>query len=1724
MSGGGEHVNVVAKAQGFTTGGTSGGYVLSSITLNVDAHYTFFDVLQAELWSAAGAGGPGSKVVSLIAPQIPSVSNTAPGALVFAAPANTRLSAGTTYYVVLYAASSDNSVVPFSHTASDSEDAGAATGWSIEDNLWESSARHPATWSENLYDRAFRIAVNTAAAATVEVPVTISALPQSSTTFAIEVLTAGDHPATKDTDYTIPASVTFGPGDNMSKNVTLAITDDALVEFDETIMLRIAAADDPVNDLGDHYTRHTNGSQATVTIADDEAPAARVAFGDDGGRAAVYTAAHAESVDPTVAVSVTALPSVSTTFVIEVSGGTATEGSGDDFRIATKAVTFGPSDTTRTKNLSIDFNDDSLVEDDQTIMLRVAAAGDPATTVEDLYGRHANGSQATVTIEDDEADEAKVAFGANAAATAKLTRTPGEESGSLSVPITISAAPEQDTAFTVAVSGTATQDSDYTIAAETFTFTKTSGLTQNLQVTLTNDMLVEDDQTIELEIASGTGFFSKYQRDALGKLAVVTIDDDESETAKIAFGTSAASTDGHTAAVAETVTGGDLSVPVTINHLPESSVTIAVEVLDASTARDADDANNATGNPKDYTIATKSVTFEPGGDKTQNLTVSIADDDVEEDPETIELSIAAADTTVDDLGDYYLRHADGATSEVTITSEDAVSEVVLSMTLARQPGGDRAYLASEGTQATVTATSDIPVGPGGWVVTASSPLRYPMTQGPICAANGGRGQLDGWACPNDFRLPPAFTIEEGQTAATAKLTIVSDTRTEVNEERMVLTASAARGTRELSTNRLSLRLRDSGAGLSIDVGDSGLELLPGEAGAYRVSLRSQPSANVVITPTSGDTDTATVSGALTFTDTNWQTPQEVTVTAVAAGAVTVTHTVASTDSVYGSLASPGSVAVKVAAPVKEYRIEPSGSGAEGDTVELEITLGALAPAGGLEFTVDRSRNHARRYTISPAPSQGPEANLADAAADLAAPAATVTVAVGERRVTLSEVLADDDLIEPDEHYYVEISTTAAGWNAETRTRNDRTERYCREDAACARVTIADTDAATARIAFGDSTADGAAAHTASVGEGGASIDVAVTVSALPHTATSFDVTVTGGTATEGDDYTIATKTVTFGGTPTTDTATTKNIAITITDDTVSEGDETIELRIAAAADPPVGLADRYQRHPAASTATITITDNDGAVVLSTAGVTLRPGASGDYTIKLGTRPATDVTVTPTSDDTDKATVSGALTFTSANWDQPQTVTVTGVADGTATISHTVSGADPSYPADLTVADVDVTVAATTTATLSVAPNPVREGQSVTVTVTLSEAAGTTKTLPIVLGAAGDTAETGDHATLANIAVTATGTVFRATIGTNHDDDTKDETFTVALGDLTALGSLSAGSPNSAQVTITDDDPPQALRLTVRPANNALNLTWTLPTGDEITGYTVEYKTSDAPDTAATTPEDPATGWVTVPHTSTARTATITGLDNGTTYNVRITPQGTPDITGAVTASGTPRQRQPTRPTGDSPTGGGPGGPTGGGPTDTDTEPDTADFADVDTDNIHAANIAAIHKAGITTGCATRPQLRYCPNQPVTRAQMATFLTRALKLDTAGDPPQFADVNTNNIHAANIAAIHKAGITTGCSQTGTQTSYCPNQPVTRAQMATFLTRALKLDTPTDPVEFADVNTNSVHAAAIAAIHKAGITAGCATTPLRFCPNQPVTRAEMATFLTRALKLE
>ena len=173
------------------------------------------------------------------------------------------------------------------------------------------------------------------------------------------------------------------------------------------------------------------------------------------------------------------------------------------------------------------------------------------------------------------------------------------------------------------------------------------------------------------------------------------------------------------------------------------------------------------------------------------------------------------------------------------------------------------------------------------------------------------------------------------------------------------------------------------------------------------------------------------------------------------------------------------------------------------------------------------------------------------------------------------------------------------------------------------------------------------------------------------------------------------------------------------------------------------------------------------------------------------------------------------------------------------------------------------------------------------------------------------------------------------------------------------------------------------------------------------------------------------------------------------------------------------------------------------------------FRDDDT-SVFQPDIEWLAAAGITQGCNWPYGDHFCPDRPVTRAEMATFLVRALGLEP--EPGQrFLDVG-NTTHASNINAIAAAGITLGCVPDGTR--YCPEQPVTRAEMATFLVRALGLE-PVPGQRFLDVG-NTTHASNINAIAAAGITLGCVPDGSLFCPQDPVSRGQMAAFLQRAMK--
>jgi germination protein M len=180
----------------------------------------------------------------------------------------------------------------------------------------------------------------------------------------------------------------------------------------------------------------------------------------------------------------------------------------------------------------------------------------------------------------------------------------------------------------------------------------------------------------------------------------------------------------------------------------------------------------------------------------------------------------------------------------------------------------------------------------------------------------------------------------------------------------------------------------------------------------------------------------------------------------------------------------------------------------------------------------------------------------------------------------------------------------------------------------------------------------------------------------------------------------------------------------------------------------------------------------------------------------------------------------------------------------------------------------------------------------------------------------------------------------------------------------------------------------------------------------------------------------------------------------------------------------------------------------------------------DDDSIHEPSIEAIAAVGVTLGCNPPDNDLFCPRDAVSRAEMATFLIRAVELSTPvptpTEPDAFVD-DDDSVHEENIDKLAQLGVTRGCNPPAND-RFCPENPLTRGQMAAFLTRAfgyVDADPATD--RFVDDDT-SVFEGDIEALASAGVTVGC-NPPLndRFCPGDPVTRAQMATFLTRALGL-
>ena len=181
------------------------------------------------------------------------------------------------------------------------------------------------------------------------------------------------------------------------------------------------------------------------------------------------------------------------------------------------------------------------------------------------------------------------------------------------------------------------------------------------------------------------------------------------------------------------------------------------------------------------------------------------------------------------------------------------------------------------------------------------------------------------------------------------------------------------------------------------------------------------------------------------------------------------------------------------------------------------------------------------------------------------------------------------------------------------------------------------------------------------------------------------------------------------------------------------------------------------------------------------------------------------------------------------------------------------------------------------------------------------------------------------------------------------------------------------------------------------------------------------------------------------------------------------------------------------------------------------------FSD-DEGSVHEANIGRIAWWGITTGCSRSGPLRFCPSRTVTRAQMAAFLYRAAE-HLYGAPAPGGEVRLSDVAAdAWYRPYARWAVGNGVIR-APGGNFAPGGAVTRADMAEMLVAAFAHLTAPDRAEGLFTDTAGLTDGAVRAVEgiaAAEVTTGCATGLRRYCPDKTVTRAQMASFLARAVQ--
>ena len=915
------------------------------------------------------------------------------------------------------------------------------------------------------------------------------------------------------------------------------------------------------------------------------------------------------------------------------------------------------------------------------------------------------GTGVTVTIEDDDVPDVVVSFEKAAYAV--------DEDGSVTVKVKLDRDPERQVVIPITRSnrgGASTQDYSGVPARVTFESDETE---QDIRFSATHDTLNDDDESVVIGFGSSLPL-QVMVTGGMTSSTTVTIVDDDAPNVTVNFEQTSYD-------VAE---GAEVEVEVTLSGDPERSVTIPIT---------ATGQGGATSN--DYAINPPSLTFESGGEMSKLLTFSATDDGVDDDGESVKLVFGSVAGVTR-----------GVRSEATVTIEDNPDDVpAVTVNFARS-----SYTAAEDqTAANHTVEVELTLSP--------APEREVVI--PIVRTNE-RNASDADYVP----LPTTVTFASDETEQTLTFTPVDDAIDDDGERvRLALGAPprlVSRGTTRVAT--VSITDNDT---RGVTVRPTSLRINEGATGEYTVVLGSEPTAEVTVTidaPT--NTDITVDRPSLTFTSSNWSSPQRVEAsgsedTDDADDTGTITHTVRSSGDYAGVRADPVSVTVL---DDEDRQVR----------VEFDRETGTVAEGGGaITFTVTLSADPQRTITIPIRVTHHSGASSLDYTLSVDGVAATsVTFSSGDRSKQITLTAVDDMFDDDDESVTLGFGGLPGGVAAGTV--NEVT------------VSITDTDDPSVTARFERTT------YTIDEGD---SFSINVILSPDPERTVTIPIAITIEDA-DGGRWGLP-EDVTFN-----DGETTKSIKFTATNDDVDDDNGRVIVRFDTSS---------LDNVSAGNETTVRITDNDTrGVTVTPAVLTVDEGLSDSYDVVLTSQPTGDVMVTIGAPANTDITVSTAeLTFTASDWDMPQSVTVSAAADDmdaeddTGTITHDVSGGDygsvSADPVSVTVDDDEVSVSFERAAYAAA-----EGGDAVTVTVRLSAPAKETFVIDLVKTEDGAT-EDDDYSALPDRLEFEPGETEQSFGFSALADTEADDGESVLLGFAMLPPGVIAGEPAQATLTISN---------------------------------------------------------------------------------------------------------------------------------------------------------------------------------------------------------------------------------------------------------------------------------------------------------------------------------